>query len=122
MSANYTYTDSEQKTGEYKGSPLNQLPKHILQTSLNWHPVDKLGTWLRVHYRGEESQPTTGPSQSSLIAPDYTLADMGGNYDLSRRITLGFGVYNLFDKEISEAEYGYVEDGRRYWLSVGVNF
>ncbi|WP_417698823.1 ligand-gated channel protein [Pseudoalteromonas lipolytica] len=122
VSANYTYTDSEQKTGEYKGSPLNQLPKHILQTSLNWHPVDKLGTWLRVHYRGEESQPTTGPSQSSLIAPDYTLADMGGNYDLSRRITLGFGVYNLFDKEISEAEYGYVEDGRRYWLSVGVNF
>lgn len=122
VSANYTYTDSEQKTGEYKGSPLNQLPKHILQTSLNWRPVDKLGTWLRVHYRGEESQPTTGPSQSSLIAPDYTLADMGGNYDLSRRITLGFGVYNLFDKEISEAEYGYVEDGRRYWLSVGVNF
>ena len=44
--------------------------------------VDKLGTWLRVHYRGEESQPTTGPSQSSLIAPDYTLADIGGNYDL----------------------------------------
>ncbi|WP_278369452.1 ligand-gated channel protein [Pseudoalteromonas lipolytica] len=122
VSANYTYTDSEQKTGEYKGSPLNQLPKHILQTSLNWRPVDKLGTWLRVHYRGEESQPTTGPSQNSLIAPDYTLADMGGNYDLSRRITLGFGVYNLFDKEISEAEYGYVEDGRRYWLSVGVNF
>ncbi|MDI4668916.1 ligand-gated channel protein [Pseudoalteromonas shioyasakiensis] len=122
VSANYTYTDSEQKTGEYKGSPLNQLPKHILQTSVNWRPVDKLGTWLRVHYRGEESQPTTGPSQDSLIAPDYTLADIGGNYDLSRSIKLGFGVYNLFDKEITEDEYGYVEDGRRYWLSVGFNF
>ncbi|WP_404343774.1 ligand-gated channel protein [Pseudoalteromonas mariniglutinosa] len=122
FSANYTYTDSEQKTGEYKGSPLNQLPKHIVQSSLNWRPTDKLSSWLRVHYRGEESQPTTGPSQSSLIAPDYTLADVGGNYDVTRSVKLGFGIYNLFDKDINEQEYGYVEDGRRYWMSLGWQF
>ena len=122
LSANYTYTDSEQKTGQYKGSPLNQLPKHIVQTSLNWQPSDKLGGWLRVHYRGEESQPTTGPSQSSLIAPNYTLADVGGNYVLTKSVKLGFGIYNLFDKDITENEYGYVEDGRRYWASLGWQF
>ena len=120
--ANYTYTESEQKSGEYKGSPLNQLPKHILQTSLNWQASDKFGSWLRVHYRGEESQPTTGPSQSSLIAPDYTLADIGGNYNITRTIKLGFGVYNIFDKDITEDEYGYVEDGRRYWASLSLEF
>lgn len=122
VKANYTYTDSEQKSGKYKGSPLNQLPKHILQTSLNWQPSDTFGSWLRVHYRGEESQPTTGPSQSSLIAPDYTLADIGGNYSLTNRVKLGFGVYNIFDKAITEDEYGYVEDGRRYWASLGWEF
>ncbi|KGJ99839.1 enterobactin receptor protein, partial [Thalassotalea sp. ND16A] len=26
--------------------------------------------------------------------------------------------YNLLDKEITEQEYGYVEDGRRYWASL----
>lgn len=53
---------------------------------------------------------------------DYILVDIGGNYDLSCSIKLGFGVYNLFDKEIIEVEYGYVEDGCCYWLLVGFNF
>lgn len=122
MALNYTYTDSEQKTGEYAGSPLNQLPEHLAQASLNWKASDALGTWLRVHYRGEESQPTTGPSQSSLIAPSYTTADLGANYQVMDSVRLGFGVYNLFDKEIREDEYGYIEDGRRYWASLAWSF
>ncbi|MCG7541549.1 ligand-gated channel protein [Pseudoalteromonas sp. OF7H-1] len=122
LSANYTYTDSEQKTGVYAGSPLNQLPKHLFQTSLNYQYSDELNTWLRFHYRGEESQPVTGPSQSSLVAPSYNLTDLGANYQLNEAIKLGFGIYNLFDEEITEAEYGYFEDGRRYWASLAWSF
>ncbi|HAU93089.1 MAG TPA: ligand-gated channel protein [Alteromonas sp.] len=122
FNANYTYTDSEQKTGQYAGSPLNQLPKHLVQTSLRWAINDMTSSWLRVHYRGEESQPTTGPSQDSLIAPSYTLADVGLNYGLTNDIKLGAGIYNLLDKNIGMEEYGYVEDGRRYWLSLAWSF
>ncbi|MEC9260409.1 MAG: ligand-gated channel protein [Pseudomonadota bacterium] len=122
VNANYTYTDSEQKTGEYAGSPLNQLPKHLVQTSLRWAINDTTSSWLRIHYRGEESQPTTGPSQDSLIAPSYTLTDLGINYRFSAPIKLGAGIYNLFDKRIGMDEYGYVEDGRRYWLSLAWSF
>ena len=122
LKGNYTYTDSEQKSGEYKGEPLNQLPKHLVQTSLNWKPSKRWNTWLRVHYRGEESQPTTGPSQDALVAPSYTLADFGVNYFVTRDLKLAAGVYNLFDKEIGVEEYGYVEDGRRLWLSAAYSF
>ncbi|GGF73170.1 ligand-gated channel protein [Alteromonas lipolytica] len=122
FNANYTYTDSEQKTGQYAGSPLNQLPKHLVQTSFRWSINDAASSWLRVNYRGEESQPTTGPSQDSLIAPSYTLADLGFNYSLTTPIKLGAGIYNLFDKQIGMDEYGYVEDGRRYWLSLTWSF
>ena len=122
FNANYTYTDSEQKTGQYAGSPLNQLPKHLIQTSLRWAINDHTSSWLRVHYRGEESQPTTGPSQDSLIAPSYKLADVGLNYGLTNDIKLGAGIYNLLDKNIGMEEYGYVEDGRRYWLSLAWSF
>ncbi|WP_286807118.1 MULTISPECIES: ligand-gated channel protein [unclassified Marinimicrobium] len=118
LSGNYTYTDSEQKTGEYAGSPLNQLPKHMVQTSVTWRPTDTFNGWLRVIYRGEESQPTTGPSQDSLIAPSYTTIDLGGNYQLAERLKLGVGIYNLGDEEINLDDYGYVEDGRRLWLSL----
>ena len=47
---------------------------------------------------------------------------MGGNYVLTKSVKLGFGIYNLFDKDITENEYGYVEDGRRYWASLGWQF
>ena len=122
LNANYTYTDSEQKTGAYAGNPLNQLPKHLFQASLNYQHSDALSSWLRFHYRGEESQPVTGPSQRSLVAPSYNLTDLGANYQLNRSIKLGVGVYNLFDEKITEAEYGYIEDGRRYWASLAWSF
>ena len=81
-----------------------------------------MNTWLRVHYRGEESQPTTGPSSGSLIAPSYTLTDLGINYFLTPDIKIGAGIYNLFDKQIGVEEYGYIEDGRRLWVSLGWTF
>ncbi|MGE9665537.1 TonB-dependent receptor domain-containing protein, partial [Escherichia coli] len=27
--ANYTYTESEQKSGQFSGQPLNKMPKHM---------------------------------------------------------------------------------------------
>ncbi|EKE82916.1 ligand-gated channel protein [Idiomarina xiamenensis] len=121
-SGNYTFTDSEQKTGQYQGEPLNQLPKHLLQTNLNWQISDAWQSWVRLHFRGEESQPTTGPSSGSLVAPSYTLADLGVNYRINNDWKLGVGIYNLFDKDITEQAYGYVEDGRRLWLSLAWDF
>lgn len=122
MSGNYTYTDSEQKSGEYAGSPLNQLPKHLLQVSMDYAWNKTTNTWLRIHYRGEESQPVTGPSQDSLIAPSYTLTDVGVNYAVTPTLRLSAGLYNLFNEQILVPEYGYVEDGRRLWLSAALSF
>lgn len=122
LAGNYTYTDSEQKTGEYAGSPLNQLPKHLLQISLDYSWNKSTNSWLRVHYRGEESQPVTGPSQDSLIAPSYTLTDLGVNYALTPKLKLSAGLYNVFNEQIMIDDYGYVEDGRRLWLSAALTF
>lgn len=122
MNSSYSYTYSEQKSGEYKGEPLNQIPEHLANLGLDWQVNEKTSTWGKVTYRGEESQPTTGPSSDSLIAPDYTFVDMGINYKVNQNTKLKAAVYNLFDDEITADEYGYVEDGRRYWVGLDVNF
>ncbi|WP_458524395.1 ligand-gated channel protein [Onishia taeanensis] len=121
-SASYTYTDSEQKTGEYEGEPLTQLPKHLATLSLDWQATQRLSPWARVTYRGEESQPTTGPSQDAIVAPSYTFVDTGLGYQLTEQAKLNLGVYNLFDKDVGVDDYGYVEDGRRYWLGLNIDF
>ena len=122
LSTSYTYTDSEQKTGEYKGQPLQQLPKHLFNADLSWQATAKLESWAKLTYRGKEMDPTTGPSSGSLIEPAYTFVDTGVTYRLTHNTTLKAAIYNLFDEEISYEEYGYIEDGRRYWLGLDVAF
>jgi outer membrane receptor for ferrienterochelin and colicins len=122
LTASYTFTDSEQKSGEYAGEPLTQLPRHQLSATLDWQVSSKLRQWTKVTYRGEESQPTTGPSQSAIVAPSYTFVDAGVGYQLNETTQLNAGIYNLFDEAIDYDEYGYVEDGRRVWLGLNVAF
>ncbi|MDR5867369.1 ligand-gated channel protein [Halomonas koreensis] len=122
LRGSYTYTDSEQKSGEYKGEPLTQLPEHQLSATLDWQAGERLSQWTRISYRGEESQPTTGPSQDAIVAPSYTFVDAGLAYRLTPAATLSAGLYNLLDEDITADEYGYVEDGRRLWLGVQVDF
>lgn len=122
LSSSYTYTYSKQKTGQYAGLPLNQLPKHMFNLGLDWQPNERINGWLKVTYRGKESDPTQGISSSSTMAPSSTFVDFGGSYDVSKRLTLYAGIYNLFDKEVIYDDYGYVEDGRRYWLGMNVKF
>lgn len=122
LTLSYTYTDSEQQSGEYEGEPLNQVPKHLASLQADWRVTSRLSPWVAVRYRGEESQPTTGPSSSSIIAPSNTLVDAGLAFKLTPQATLNTGIYNVADKEIFQDEYGYVEDGRRYWLGMRVSF
>ncbi len=122
LTGSYTFTDSEQKSGEYQGEPLTQLPRHQASLSLDWQVTGRLSQWTKVTYRGEESQPNTGPSQSDIVAPSYTFVDAGIGFQLTPTTKVNAGIYNLFDEEIDYDEYGYVEDGRRVWLSLNVAF
>lgn len=122
LKANYTYTHSKQKSGPNEGQPLNQMPKHMANVSLDWRPTEKISTWARVNYRGKESEPVTSASSSTTRAPSYTFVDLGGTYKLNKNVDLYAGIYNILDKQIRYDDYSYVEDGRRYWLGVGLRF
>lgn len=122
LTLSYTYTDSEQKSGEYKGQPLNQVPKHLASLQADWRASETVAPWLAVRYRGEESQPLQGPSSSDIVAPSNTLVDAGIALHVTPSTTVNAGIYNLTDEEIGYDEYGYVEDGIRYWLGMRTHF
>ncbi|MDF4706612.1 TonB-dependent receptor, partial [Vibrio parahaemolyticus] len=46
----------------------------------------------------------------------------GVTYQLTDNTRIKGAIYNLLDEEISYEEYGYIEDGRRYWLGLDVAF
>ena len=118
--SSYTYTYSKQKTGDYAGMPLEQLPKHLFTTQLNWQTTELMSSWAKVTYHGKESDPAS--TRDTLTAPSYTFVDAGITYALTSNTSVKAAIYNLFDEDVTYEEYGYVEDGRRYWVGLDVAF
>ncbi|OQQ03726.1 hypothetical protein BK410_17310 [Vibrio anguillarum] len=119
--ATYTYTESEKQSGEDKGLPLTQMPNHLVTINTDWSVADDLNLWARISYRGEEKQAITKDS-SNVLAPSITYFDLGSNWQLNANVKLMAGIYNLFAQETTYQEYGYAEDGRRYWFAINTSF
>ena len=110
--ANYTYTHSEQQSGQYKGYALNDYPSSMVNLSLTWNPTSDLDLWSKAGWRSRSQY--TG---SSTHDDAYALVDLGARYHLNKNITLMAGVYNLFDinanRNFSNRKTPLIE-GRRY--------
>ncbi len=123
----YTYTSTEQKSGQYKGEPLNDVAKHMFNASLDWQASEKLNLWTQINYRGETSgrwqTGTSGSSSNGVTYPAYTFADVGLVYKPSRDLSLKFGIYNVTNKEVTtDEDFAYNLDGRRYVFGLTQNF
>lgn len=121
INSSYTYTESEQKTGQFKGQALNKMPKHMANASLDWEANDKLTTWAQYNYRGEASEYLSRTSMANKT-PAYGFIDVGLNYQLNERANAKFGLYNLANKAVTNADYEVVLDGRRVNLGLSVDF
>ncbi|MGP9768133.1 TonB-dependent receptor domain-containing protein [Halomonas sp. AOP13-D3-9] len=138
INANYTYTDSEQKSGDNKGEPLTDTPEHAINATLRWQTTAKLDTWLSAEYRSERYRNRESvrgaPSFDDLgDFKAYSLFHLGGNYAVTNQLNLSATIYNLFDKDFVDYRaygdgtsfgnvYANSEEGRRLWLSARYEF
>ncbi len=121
LAANYTYTYSKQKSGEFAGRPLNKMPKHMFNATLDWDVNEQLGLWSRVNYRGRTSDYLSRTSMSDGT-PSFTFVDAGLSYKINKNTRVGFGIYNILDKRVTDETFDAVYDGRRYWAQLTVGF
>lgn len=119
LRTSYTYTESEQKTGDFKGEPLNKMPRHMANALLDWQVTPALSAWLQGNYRSETSD-YVGRTSMTEGTPGYGFFDVGMVYAVTRNLDLKAGLYNLANKEITNEDYEVVLDGRR--LTVGLNW
>lgn len=131
--ASYTYTRSKQRSGKYKGFPLARTPEHMASLRLDYMtPVEGLDLWGTANYHGTEiasglrigsdgSEVTINGETGRKYAA-YTTVDLGANYRINDHATLGAAIYNVLDKEIRQAEFRTVEEGRRLWVGLTASF
>lgn len=117
---NYTYTHSEQKSGQYKGDALNEFPTSMANISLTWEALNDLELWTKASWRS--NTPDIGKSTSTEA---YAVMDLGTRYRVNKNLTLMAGIYNLFDANpLHTTSYNEasVLEGRRYNLGARVEF
>ncbi len=121
IKSSYTYTKSDQQSGDNEGLPLTKIPEHLFSTNLNWTTTKDIESWLRLTYRGKDSELVSSSSRA-IRAPSVTYLDLGARWQLLENLAFIGGVYNALDKEVLYEEYNYTEDGRRYSLALDFSF
>ena len=120
-STSYTYTKSEQKSGEFKGQPLNKMPKHMLNIGLDYEVSDTWNTWMDYNYRGKTSDYLSRTAMDNGT-PGYGTFDAGAVFKATDKLSLMAGIYNIANKEITNGDHDIVLDGRRYTVGMNIKF
>lgn len=140
LTANYTYTESEQLTGVSVGQPLSNTPKHMLNGQVRWSATNALNLWLRGEYRSARFRPAdTGTGNAKALYGDfsaYSVFHLGAGYQVNRVITVNATLYNVLNKNFVDYQPALLSTGaatfvnrfinnqepRRLWFSVRADF
>src|SRR5690606_18082018 len=123
LRGSYTYTHSEQRTGEFAGFPLARTPEHMANVRLDWvTPVEGLEAWVSGNYHGEEiaagarigtnGGPVTINGKPGRRYDGYATVGIGAKDDIGEGFTMNAAVYNVFDKEIEQTDFNTLVEGR----------
>lgn len=143
--ANYTWTDSEQKSGTHKGRPLGNSARHMANATLDWQLMDRFNLFLTVEARSRRYRGTHTLTDTPLYYNGYEMLHLGATYRIFDNLTLNARINNLLDKDFTtyrtefrdlngdgdyqdanEAmffdDYNNKDAGRSLWVSVNLTF
>lgn len=121
----YTYTKSEQKSGDLKGYSLNSVPKNMFNAGLDWDVTEQISLWTQLNYRGKTESHSYSSSTKKVTTTEtksYTFVDLGAVYKYSDKLDFTTGIYNIANKNVVDDGNTSVLDGRRYSFAMNVKF
>lgn len=143
LRANYTYTDSEVKSGADAGLPLVNTPEHMFNANLRWQTTEALSFALLAEVRGERFRGIAnvsgpqGPETQELYFKPYELMHLSAQYRFSDHLRFNARINNLLNNDLSSRtcllaeseqeyscspDYNTTERARSFWVSVNYQF
>ncbi|HCA9670771.1 TPA: catecholate siderophore receptor CirA [Klebsiella variicola subsp. variicola] len=117
LTMNYTYNDGRDLSNG-GDKPLQTLPFHTANGTLDWKPLDDWSFYVTANYTGQQR----AVSATGKTPGGYTLFDVGAAWQVTKNVKLRSGVQNVGDKDLSRDDYSYTEEGRRYFMAVDYRF
>ncbi|MFY7838168.1 MAG: TonB-dependent receptor domain-containing protein [Novosphingobium sp.] len=140
LRANYTYTDSEQKTGAQAGLPLTNTARHMANAWADWAITSRLSAQLNVEHRSRRYRGVDTATGDHLYFRSYTVLNLGGQVRLNDSLTIGARVNNLLNEDFTSYQTNFIDNGdgtftpsfvddynnkdkaRAYWVSLNARF
>ncbi|WP_086481367.1 TonB-dependent receptor domain-containing protein [Oceanospirillum sanctuarii] len=149
--ANYTYTDSEQLSGEQKGYPLTGTAEHMANATLDWMASDSLNVFLTLESRSKRfrgfgrGNTLNEGKDGGIYYEDYEVLHLGAAWQALDNLTLTGRINNLLDEDFSSHtasfddansdgdyndddevtfydDYNNKDKSRNFWISANLSF
>ena len=144
--ANYTFTDSEQKSGAEKGLPLGNSARHMANATLDWQANERFGLFLTTEARSKRYRGVSAVTGNQLYYRDYTVLHLGASFEATRWLTINARINNLLDRDFTtyqasfndlngngiygdvanevlfEDDYNNKDKARSVWMSLNMRF
>lgn len=144
--ANYTYTDSEQKSGAQEGYPLTGTAKHMANATLDWMASDDVNVFLTLESRSKRfrglnrSNEVDAGKDGDIYYKSYEVLHLGAAWQAMDNLTLTGRVNNLLDQDFTSQSVSFEDNGdgtyeptyyddynnkdksRNLWFSANVTF
>ena len=139
LRGNYTYTDSEQKSGAEKGKPLSNSAKHMANVAVDFNITDKLSTYVAYETNSKRFR-SVDINGNELYYKRYGVFNLGASYKVNDMITVHGRVNNLLDEDFTSYSTTFTDNGngsytpvylddynnkdkaRNFWLSINARF
>ncbi|WP_218309389.1 TonB-dependent receptor domain-containing protein [Alteromonas antoniana] len=107
VSANYTWTDSEQESGPQEGQPLTNTAEHMANVTLNWDMTTDINLYLQTQLRSDRYRGWDSTLDKPLYYKNYELLTLGARYRINEHVTVNARINNLLDEDFTTytAEY-----------------
>ncbi len=109
LNANYTFTDSEQKSGANQGQPLGNSARHMANLTLNWQATDTLDLFLTAEHRSQRFRSWDAIADAPLYYKGYRVLHLGASYQASDSVTLNARINNLLDQDFTSYRLSFTE-------------
>ncbi|ODB34763.1 TonB-dependent receptor [Pseudoalteromonas sp. BMB] len=118
--ANYTWTDSEQKSGPQEGQPLTNTAEHMANATVNWQVTDEFSLTLNAEMRSDRYRGWDNNLDKAMYYKNYNLLHLGAKYTFNDNVTVFARINNLLDEDFTSYSTDYNDlngDGKYEYLS-----
>lgn len=124
LAGSYTYTKSEQLTGNLIGEPFARTPQHQASIRMDWQTgLAGLDVWAAANHIGESSSARMVRGVKEVTEYDsYNTLDLGLSYAFNDTLTFRGAIHNVTDTSITDADHGTARNGRTVLFGITAEF